>query len=839
MDEHNQFLAKKLGERFGKSLIGVRDVTIYLLLDWILPTWLKKIYCVLLHLVCARTIDTLVQETNSSTLARGASQAVWLLAGWIFLSAVLPERRYLLVYSGLFGHGLASFLRWLAWMTSDHASKGYEEWIESRNTVIVFWLMAFILLRPATLGSMIWNALLYVMVPLASTIAAVIAVQRTFPHNLKIQRIRMRMGKSIGWLLLSAIDCPPVWEAFVVEHIPKTVQRWWSRLLQRTSLRRSIPIYKYRPLNEDEIRLLVLKRTNPILPRTIRATIIHVPISDNVDYEAVSYRWGSSVLTDEIMVDGARLLITTSAFELLLARRTIWKERVIWIDAICINQNDDSEKAAQVQLMREIYSRASRVVVFLGAQWRYRLAVVELWARIISVHTQQPHKSKENPSPHWRAAIDLLTNEYFKRTWIIQEIVLGKQVELFFGGYYFPWEACFILAAGYFNEDHRNMDLHAPNEKRISVHAVTFDNIEIISRLKHGFESPDQGLLGSKLDNLIIAALKFNTSDPRDKVFGILGLAQFDQTNERLKVDYTKSSDRLFQDIAIYSYIEQENPSIYLLALAGTGYGRDSRTLPSWAPDLSEKRLNYPFVDPTVRKEHFYAGGDTVPEVRMGVHDDSIQVTGIMIDTILAVSAGGALNDNTQPGEVYDPTVMAKLKGNFAVAAEDLVIAHSEQVLKNYQDLKEGLGRTLIVDRCNNTSPAPVKVCKTYSDWSWIARGFVGNREIDDWSLILDGPPTLMTAVNDGSLHLYDESLIRGCGGRSFGICESGRLCVVPPLIKKGDRVFIPHGAQTPYLLRRKEREEGAYEVVGEAYVDGVMYGEAMGSVEAQAVLLQ
>lgn len=101
----------------------------------------------------------------------------------------------------------------------------------------------------------------------------------------------------------------------------------------------------------------------------------------------MSYRWGSSELTEEILVNGCCFPVTKAALDLLLARRSVWRKRTLWIDALCINQKDLQEKSEQVQQMRDIYHRASRVIAYPGGDWRYRL-VGSFIVQLVSGYSQ-------------------------------------------------------------------------------------------------------------------------------------------------------------------------------------------------------------------------------------------------------------------------------------------------------------------------------------------------------------------------------------------------------------------------------------------------------------------
>jgi hypothetical protein len=126
----------------------------------------------------------------------------------------------------------------------------------------------------------------------------------------------------------------------------------------------------YSPLSSDfdSIRLLRL------MPHRDKAADIqcelfdyslHEPHGTHL-YEALSYVWGDLNENLPIFVNGNRFNVTTNLHAALLQLRNHSIERILWIDAICINQADDKEKENQIQFMAEIYGQADRVLVWLG-----------------------------------------------------------------------------------------------------------------------------------------------------------------------------------------------------------------------------------------------------------------------------------------------------------------------------------------------------------------------------------------------------------------------------------------------------------------------------------------
>ncbi|KAF1846094.1 HET-domain-containing protein, partial [Cucurbitaria berberidis CBS 394.84] len=97
----------------------------------------------------------------------------------------------------------------------------------------------------------------------------------------------------------------------------------------------------------------------------IQCDLMSGPLT-SMDFEALSYVWGVTLVPYSIQVDGRPFYITYNLYSALTELRHPKYERLIWIDAVCINQNDNSEKGFQVRMMREIYAKASRVIVWLG-----------------------------------------------------------------------------------------------------------------------------------------------------------------------------------------------------------------------------------------------------------------------------------------------------------------------------------------------------------------------------------------------------------------------------------------------------------------------------------------
>ena len=132
------------------------------------------------------------------------------------------------------------------------------------------------------------------------------------------------------------------------------------------------PQYRYKPLSSpsQSVRLVVLHPST--IDSEISFDLVTVAVDSAPEYEALSYTWGAAVNFCETAVSDGKYVfaISPSLRTALLHLRHEREERMLWIDAICINQEDNKEKNAQVGVMIEIYKRAKRVVIWIGEESR-------------------------------------------------------------------------------------------------------------------------------------------------------------------------------------------------------------------------------------------------------------------------------------------------------------------------------------------------------------------------------------------------------------------------------------------------------------------------------------
>jgi hypothetical protein len=131
-------------------------------------------------------------------------------------------------------------------------------------------------------------------------------------------------------------------------------------------------------------------------------------------YEALSYVWGNPNETLPIYMHGNKFSITVNLHAALLRLRDYTFERIIWVDAICINQNDTKEKDHQVKLMAKIYSNAHRVIVWLGEEAVDTKGGLEDIS--LAANEELPERLKKEINN--QAILNLLQRPWFQRIWV-------------------------------------------------------------------------------------------------------------------------------------------------------------------------------------------------------------------------------------------------------------------------------------------------------------------------------------------------------------------------------------------------------------------------------------
>lgn len=297
------------------------------------------------------------------------------------------------------------------------------------------------------------------------------------------------------------------------------------------SIHESSPKYCYKPLRHslgDEIRLIVLYAGEWV--DDLICEIVVVNLMDRPAYEAVSYTWadadGDLSMSSNVICRGKTIPITKNCDAALRRLRLQSCSRRLWVDAICINQNDTHEKNRQVRLMAKIFMKASQVLAYLGVEAQ---SVTNGLQRIIDYLQAESlvtaYSDLGVSSDHINSLFELA---YFDRVWILQEIGLGQLVTLIIGVHEVRWTGTAV-------------------SKMLGLSSAF--GIEAPSILRWNPASRPE----EEKDHLAVLSRGRNCSatDPRDKVYALMGLMH-SQFSTQFGIDYSLSPVEVFVRLAVY-----------------------------------------------------------------------------------------------------------------------------------------------------------------------------------------------------------------------------------------------------------------------------------------------
>jgi hypothetical protein len=310
------------------------------------------------------------------------------------------------------------------------------------------------------------------------------------------------------------------------------------------------------------------------------------------EYLALSYCWGKNTGKGKvpISVNRASLFISKNLDTALRHLRIHFcraKAMSFWADALCVDQFNMSERSQQVQMMGSIYSKARQVVLWLGREENDSDLAMDLINALGTGLISASDRSTWSHHPHlvgkraWEALGDWGRRPVWNRIWILQEFVLNRELVILCGTRLIPWS---ILEAAF-----KNWKLHIHNDlgqilQDIGDLDLLADIIYcgwMMHNMWHNLRIAMQKREPAKsICQVLFSASALTATDPRDMIYGLLGICHHD-----IGVDYSKSTRDVYIDFAAKVL---ENGQYQILDAAGSGvlaqkYG--SCDLPSWVPD--------------------------------------------------------------------------------------------------------------------------------------------------------------------------------------------------------------------------------------------------------------
>jgi Heterokaryon incompatibility protein (HET) len=337
---------------------------------------------------------------------------------------------------------------------------------------------------------------------------------------------------------------------------------------------------RFLKMQDRSIKLLTLHPAKD--DRTlIKCSLSPHDLSRSPSYEALSYTWGSptDICPVPIDINGREKFVSTNLEAALRVLRLRKSPRTLWIDALCINQEDDSEKSRQIPLMGSIFASAFQVVIWLGPGDKESNNAMSI-IKIISSVADTDHITERG----WNALENLFSRTWFKRIWVVQEFKRARNPVFQCGHKSFEWDSA---GAGLY-------ELWTSGQSINRTHVKFLGEIgKVVSMASTRIHLPTESNIGTRqaaghLVKMLRVYGACQATDPHDKIYGLLGLSDsfsFPGCNPPA-IEYTKSIEDVYRDWAIF-LIETQG-TLDLLYISQR-MEHDSK-LPTWVPDWRKAR---------------------------------------------------------------------------------------------------------------------------------------------------------------------------------------------------------------------------------------------------------
>ncbi|RYN30165.1 hypothetical protein AA0115_g4773 [Alternaria tenuissima] len=617
------------------------------------------------------------------------------------------------------------------------------------------------------------------------------------------------------------------------------VIRWGRAETYRAKRNGSI----YEPLPDGEyIRVLKLRpgRYDDIIDCSLSLTNIE---NSKGSYEAISYVWGDSKHTVDVWCNGLPVSITVSLADALRNFRHPSEPRLLWADALCINQKDDQEKGHQVQRMGEVYANAKCVLVWLGCDVNNVAAdtfalICEANAYFESSFVKAGKKASEmelfeEPYPismdqdRWSGVVELFFFPWFKRVWTVQEVAVAAECRMFWGSASVDiadvLEICVWLG--------RREDFFVTIQKTVGSIQYRFGR-DLALYFQYNTHRPvswQQSRAGlayiaakykeQTLCGILVASRELEATDPRDHVYALLGcpVAKDGEGRTLVDADYTSSTHVLNIRLA---HTLMKSPTEGPFVLSAVHHKSRESLLnsgcPSWVPTWHVPvnrggQLMHP-------RYWYRASGSTKFFTSVSPdEEDFLTVGGFVFDKVI-------WNSNTIQ---YDETGLSYTHANPTARESDELPIDTllDHVIQTATGLRlaihqEDIVRTMKFGYPAQSSSHSVSLrlkeegLEAYKKKPRLARS--------------SGVETAEWTAWEKRLALNFESPLRWSNCSKIFLTENGRLGIIPlgKLIKVGDVCCVIFGATAPFLLAPPK--EGRHKLVSECYIHGVMDGEVV-----------
>ena len=665
------------------------------------------------------------------------------------------------------------------------------------------------------------------------------------------------------------LDPPPPYEERAVKlsrdvldlQLRRQSKYWIDRKSGNVRYRPSLDQYDYRHLAPKEFRLIKLlpgQENDRLIGRVITVDPASAP-----QYVALSYVWGPPCEKGQdpqfIVLDNIAIELRPDLDLAMRALRRLDQDIHIWIDALCINQHDEEEKDMQIPLMAKIYRLSDSVAVWLGETTSYGKVAFSFATWITKHPDLVVHVAEQHLKVLITTFFDMIRNPWFQKKWVIEDVVLAKEVNLHYGKDVLPWK---IMAGAVYVLRYRALDLlqlflHENNNadsfldiladfryQGVNIFVDLRDDIQrkladpLLTDPRIGptelFARTDNPLVTDPrigLAELVVRTALLRTSLSHDTVYSMLPVVfqrrELSVVRKRQSpmlatswpknpldppalygpppVDYNMSAQEVFSNFVVDTI-----RSTRRLDIICRPWAPEVSDLPSWVRPRSEHAFR-------LLEDNRYSR----------VNADGLAVSTSTYQTLYSACGKGVLLKESQAHAVIPSKESRSLHvEGFSLGIVDLVAppAMNGILPKEWRNIggrsnkskasEDWFWRTLVADRDLKGLACPA--------WYKLASEHVLQ---DSDELDLD-TRRLMFQSSPGIVFDFLRRVQSVIWGRRLATLDQGYVVLGPRSCEVGDLVCILHGCSVPVLLRRQD-VGGNYTFVGECYVQGMMDGEA------------
>ncbi|KAM3071625.1 hypothetical protein ACMFMG_009498 [Clarireedia jacksonii] len=603
-----------------------------------------------------------------------------------------------------------------------------------------------------------------------------------------------------------------------------------------------------RPVEEDIpkrrsilVRLLTLFPGDRTQPIKCSLSVVDLIGPDMEDYDALSYVWGPPDTSASIVINDQPFSVSYLLYQALVHLRDEKTPRVLWIDALCVNQNDLAERSSQVLFMHQIYSDAARVVVWLGGEepWGLKQSISSIGSR---------GRDGDKPNVHFgitRVVSNLLSRPWWTRVWIVQEFILARNVQIQCGTRTMSWEQFCVLVNGSVNRSFFPKHLVFYDEfqslrraRELRTSSVSNAKVNKTRDSKSGDPTDNQLHHATDLLSLIYNFRSRRATEPRDKVFAFLGLAEDNHGFTLLKPDYSRQISSLCIDLARQHIHHSHTLSVVALAectrktpqTPQSSTGNSGDYIPSWCPSFMSDDVYH-----RLQWRPLWTGLPT--------EESKFSATSYLSIHFMSSASSSPMSEASivNAGEKFNNLNIQVLSNFKSTISDDCRLEGVDELVAQ---TKTNITWESVVPRWRILARKTVHTRMGLEDESGFEGDEVPVEELFHLTLTA-GRFSAAPSGNDPREEEYLQTRRGICSNRRFFATRDGRIGIGPDDLKAGDEVHLALGMQVPMILRKaideREGEFLGWIYIGQAYIhDRMVYrGDLKNDIDSGKVGLE